>query len=93
MLDHVSLPVLDIDRSAEFYDAVLAVLGIERQRTADAFVAYGRPEDLAPGLWLLDEGAANPGTGLHLSFRASSHQDVDLFYETALGHSSISQTR
>ena len=30
------------------------------------------------------EGAANPGTGLHLSFRASSHQDVDLFYETAL---------
>lgn len=27
MLDHVSIPVADLDRAARFYDAVLATLG------------------------------------------------------------------
>ena len=32
MLDHVSLPVVDLARSAAFYDVVLAPLGLVRRK-------------------------------------------------------------
>lgn len=35
MLDHVSIAVRDIKRSAVFYDAVLAVLGLHRTSDRD----------------------------------------------------------
>ncbi|MGH7822332.1 MAG: VOC family protein [Candidatus Binatia bacterium] len=30
MLDHVSIPVADLERAARFYDEVLATLGLRR---------------------------------------------------------------
>lgn len=34
MLDHVSLPVIDLARAAAFYDAVLATIELSRRSAA-----------------------------------------------------------
>jgi catechol 2,3-dioxygenase-like lactoylglutathione lyase family enzyme len=86
MLDHVSLPVSDIERSADFYDAVLATLGFERRKQRPGAVGYGPASRPAPIFWILQQssGAARPGTGLHLSFQAGDRASVEAFYQTAL---------
>ena len=75
MLDHVSIPVANLERSARFYDAVLATLG------------YGPESRPAPVFWILaesDPAAARSGVGLHISFQASDRESVDAFHTTAL---------
>jgi catechol 2,3-dioxygenase-like lactoylglutathione lyase family enzyme len=88
MLDHVSIPVADVERSAAFYDAVLATLGLRRRKERPGAVGYGDDTRPAPVFWLLarrDEGSAAPGLGLHVSFGAPTHASVDAFHATALG--------
>jgi catechol 2,3-dioxygenase-like lactoylglutathione lyase family enzyme len=87
MLDHVSIPVADLDRAAGFYDAVLAPLGLLRRRERPGAIGYGPAERPAPVFWILarvGEGGARPGTGLHVSFAAPDRSSVDGFHETAL---------
>ena len=48
MLDHVSIPVADLARSASFYDAVLGTLGLERRKEVPGGIGYGPPERPAP---------------------------------------------
>ncbi len=43
MLDHVSLGVTELSRSAIFYDAALGALGVVRAWTKDDAVGYGSP--------------------------------------------------
>lgn len=86
-LDHVSIPVCDLKRSADFYDAVLAVLGLQRTSTGDGACGYGAKPDMPCDFWILEQAgsaAAKPGLGLHLSFRAASRQQVHAFYAAAL---------
>jgi catechol 2,3-dioxygenase-like lactoylglutathione lyase family enzyme len=88
MLDHVSLPVSDLDRSAQFYDAVLAPLGLVRRKEIPGAVGFGAPDQLAPSFWLLAShgpNAAKSGLGLHVSFGAKSSADVDAFHQATLG--------
>jgi catechol 2,3-dioxygenase-like lactoylglutathione lyase family enzyme len=86
-IDHVSLPVRDIEAAAAFYDPVLATLGLRRRKQRDGAIGYG-PDDVAPPIfWILaraDQGSAEPGTGLHVSFRAADRAQVHAFHETAL---------
>jgi len=86
-IDHVSLPVADLGRAAEFYDAVLATLGLRRRKEREGAIGYG-PDDVAPPIfWILSRaqvGAAKAGVGLHISFRAADRAMVHDFYETAL---------
>jgi catechol 2,3-dioxygenase-like lactoylglutathione lyase family enzyme len=86
-IDHVSLPVRDIEAAAAFYDPVLATLGLRRFKQRDGAIGYG-PDDDSPAIfWILaraDQGSAEPGTGLHVSFRAAGRAQVHAFYETAL---------
>ena len=87
MLDHVSIPVADLERAAAFYDAVLGTLGLERRKQRPGAIGYGPPERPAPVFWILSREAdrsAQPGTGLHVSFEAPSRPGVDAFFETAL---------
>ncbi len=87
MLDHVSLPVADLDRAAGFYDAVLATLGLRRRKERPGAIGYGPPGRPAPVFWLLQrvgEAGAMPGTGLHVSFQAPDRASVDAFHATAL---------
>lgn len=87
MVDHVSIPVADLERSAKFYDAVLATLGLRRRKERPGAVGYGSESRPAPVFWILtrpDAHAATPGLGLHLSFGARDRRSVDAFHATAL---------
>jgi catechol 2,3-dioxygenase-like lactoylglutathione lyase family enzyme len=88
MLDHVSIPVHDLEKSAAFYDAALAPLGLARRKERQGAVGYGPADRQAPVFWLLSRqpnGTAAPGTGLHISFQAPSRAAVDAFYGEATG--------
>ena len=93
MLDHVSVPAGDFERSARFYDAVLAPLGLERIRTPElvgiriadygvgdvlAF-SVGAPIEAPPAGW-----AVSPLVGVHIAFRAVSRRSVNAFYAAGL---------
>lgn len=86
MLDHVSLPVADLRRSAAFYDAALAPLGLVRRKQIAHAVGYGAPSAHAPCFWILGrkDGSAAAGVGLHVSFQASDRAAVDAFHRAAL---------
>ena len=87
MLDHVSIPVADLNRSATFYDPVLAILGLQRRKERPGAIGYGPEARPAPVFWILarlGDESASPGIGLHVSFQALDRSSVDRFYETAL---------
>lgn len=87
MLHHVSLGVADVQRSAAFYDAVLAPLGYVRVWTDATAVGYGEP-GAGDKLALKQRGpsAAPPGPGFHLAFAAPDRESVARFHEAALRH-------
>lgn len=87
MIDHVSIPVADLGRSATFYDAVLATLGLRRRKERPGAIGYGPDNRGAPVFWILDrvsEGSAIPGIGLHISFEAPDRPSVGAFHAAAL---------
>ncbi|MGI9328958.1 MAG: VOC family protein [Pseudomonadales bacterium] len=87
MLDHISLPVLDLELSAKFYDSVLEVLGYRRVRERPGAIGYGPQRRAAPVFWILarsSSGAAEAGIGLHVSFQSGTRQMVDEFHQAAL---------
>lgn len=85
MIDHVSLAVADLERSAAFYETVLAPLGLTRLVARDgATIGFGKRY---PELWL----NARPGiapqpetTGTHICLRAPSEDAVRAFHAAAL---------
>lgn len=86
MIDHVSIAVSDLERSAAFYDAVLAPLGFTRLAERERTIGFGKkyPEfwlNLRPGMETVPEG-----TGIHICLRASSREVVDAFHTAALTH-------
>jgi len=92
VIDHISVPVADLGRSATFYDAVLATLRLWRRKERPGAIGYGPMARPAPVFWILDrarDGAANAGIGLHISFTAPDRSSVDDFYSTALRHGGI----
>jgi len=87
MLDHVSIPVTDLNRAGVFYDAVLATVGLVRRKERPGAIGYGPETRAAPVFWILARaglGAASSGSGLHLSFQAHDRASVDRFHEIAL---------
>ncbi len=88
IIDHISLPVRDFAASAEFYDPVLATLGLVRRKERDGAIGWGPDKVSPPVFWILArrQGHATPGTGLHVSFRAKNREQVHAFYDIALAH-------
>ena len=87
MLDHVSIPVTDLEKSASFYDAVLATVGFEPRKRLPGAIGYGPPDQPAPVFWILSNpqpNLAKPGIGLHISFQAHNRESVDAFHSVAL---------
>jgi catechol 2,3-dioxygenase-like lactoylglutathione lyase family enzyme len=60
VLDHVSIPVADIDRAASFYDAVLATIGLRRRKERPGAIGYGPETRAAPVFWILQRAQARP---------------------------------
>jgi catechol 2,3-dioxygenase-like lactoylglutathione lyase family enzyme len=86
MLDHVSIGVRDLEKSGEFYDAVLGALGYKRLSNDEGSLGYG---EKAVGFWLYASAHPVPRdkrSGLHFCFTASSHQLVGKFHAAALGN-------
>ena len=84
MIDHISVGVSDIARSAVFYEAVFAPLGMATPVERPATVGFGKtyPEfwiNLRPGM-----PRVAAGSGVHMCFRARTTEDVAAFYDAAL---------
>jgi catechol 2,3-dioxygenase-like lactoylglutathione lyase family enzyme len=84
MIDHISVGVSDIDRSARFYELVLAPLGLSRLVTRPGMVGFGKTY---PEFWInLRAGMPQvaPESGCHICLRAKSTGEVDAFHASAL---------
>jgi len=84
MIDHISVGVADLERSARFYEPVLAPLGLSRLVTRPNTVGFGKNY---PEFWInLRAGMTPvaPDSGAHVSLRAKSTGDVDAFHAAAL---------
>lgn len=84
ILDHISVPVTDIQRSRAFYEAALAPLGITA--LMDYGVALGLGRDQMPQLWLAarDGGADGAISPMHVAIAARSREEVDAFHAAAI---------
>src|SRR4051794_15945036 len=92
MLDHVSVGVSDLERSAAFYERALAPLGLTRLVTRPATVGFGKSY---PELWInLRAGMArlSPGSGVHLGLRARTVAEIDAFHAAALAAGGVSES-
>jgi catechol 2,3-dioxygenase-like lactoylglutathione lyase family enzyme len=86
MLHHVSIGVADVERAAQFYDAVLKKLGFKRVMEVMPYgIAYGLK---APEFWVQlphDQSApSSSGNGTHIAFNASSKAAVNAFHAAAV---------
>jgi catechol 2,3-dioxygenase-like lactoylglutathione lyase family enzyme len=84
MIDHVSLAVADLARSAAFYEAVLAPLGLARLVVREGTVGFGKRY---PEFWLNTREGLEPQpetTGTHICLRARDEAAVRDFHARAL---------
>ena len=90
MIDHISVGVSDLERSARFYELTLASIGLVRLVTRPGTVGFGKRY---PEFWInLRAGmtAVAPESGCHICLRAKSESEVDAFHHAALGAGGIS---
>jgi len=84
MIDHISVGVSDLDRSAKFYEATLAALGLTRLVTRPRTIGFGKAY---PEFWInLREGMSRvaPESGVHICLRARTTGEVDAFHAAAI---------
>ncbi len=84
MIDHISIGVSDLERSALFYELTLAPLGLSRLVTRPGTVGFGKTY---PEFWInLRQGMppVAPESGSHVCLRAKSAGAVDGFHDAAL---------
>ncbi|GAB5470611.1 MAG: VOC family protein [Rhodospirillales bacterium] len=84
MIDHISLVVADLSRSADFYDAVLAPLGLGLLVRETGRLGYGKAY---PEFWL-NQRRSPPtvpeDSGQHVCLRAPDRAAVLAFHRIAL---------
>jgi len=84
MIDHASVGVRDLERSARFYEQALAPLGLSRLVTRPASIGFGKSY---PELWInLRAGVppVPPDSGVHVCLRAKSADAVEAFHAAAI---------
>jgi len=90
MIDHISVGVSDLARSARFYELALAPLGLTRLVERPATVGFGKTY---PELWInLRPGMARvpADTGSHVCLRAKTTAEIDAFHAAALQAGGVS---
>jgi catechol 2,3-dioxygenase-like lactoylglutathione lyase family enzyme len=79
MIDHLSVPVSDFERSLAFYKAALAPLGYEVLMQFPGVAGLGvKPK---PDLWI---GQKQVGHVVHVAIRTDKRSVVDAFYAAAI---------
>jgi hypothetical protein len=102
MLTYVYLGTNDLAEATQFYDAILAPLGMQRCVTGDpewdrVSAGWGTYEEDGVrelALWVgkpIDEKPATTGNGVMVAFRALSWKAVDDFHSTALEYGGVSE--
>lgn len=84
MIDHVSIPVRDLEASAAFYAAVLAEIGYARLVDKPGTVGFGKKY---PDFWLNHRPKLRSGDGddgFHVCVRAAATAKVDAFHAKAV---------
>ena len=85
MIDHISIPVSDLQKSEAFYAAVLATLGFAKMREwPDATIGFGKKH---PEFWINKRTAMDrvaDDSGVHICLRAPDSAAVDAFHAAAL---------
>src|ERR1700756_526460 len=79
MIDHIYLPVSDLERSSEFYKKVLEPLGIDMPYKFDQL--HGFAINSNPGFWLKNGEVAKD---LYVAFTAKSADAVRASYKAAI---------
>ena len=80
IVDHVNLPVSDLERSRQFYEAVLEPLGYK------FLMQDGRAMGFGITNWNFGiVETPTPFPAIHLAFTATSAEQVARFFEAALG--------
>jgi catechol 2,3-dioxygenase-like lactoylglutathione lyase family enzyme len=81
VLDHLGIPVRDIEASREFYLAALAPLGYSLlMQPAEHVCGFGR--DGKPDFWI--RRMSREGVSVHIAFAAADRPTVDGFHAAAL---------
>jgi catechol 2,3-dioxygenase-like lactoylglutathione lyase family enzyme len=85
VIDHISVAVRDLGAAELFYTALLAPLGIAKQREwPDAAIGFGKKY---PEFWInrrADMPRVAEDSGVHICLRAPDTAAVDAFYAAAL---------
>jgi catechol 2,3-dioxygenase-like lactoylglutathione lyase family enzyme len=84
MIDHISVGVGELERSAKFYEATLAALGLVRLVTRPRTIGFGKTY---PEFWINLREAMPPvpsESGVHICLRAKTTVEVDAFHAAAL---------
>ena len=84
MIDHVSVGVSNLERSAHFYELALAPLGLLRLVSRPATIGFGKAY---PEFWINLRAGMEPvaaGSGVHICLRAKSTAEIDGFHAAAL---------
>jgi predicted lactoylglutathione lyase len=88
MIGYVTLGTDDLAKSAPFYDALAAELGVGRMMEFDSFIAWGEPGG-APGIGLTRPFDGNPstiGNGVMVALAARDEAQVQRLYDIALAN-------
>ena len=86
MIGYVTLGTNDIDRAAEFYDALLQEIGASRMMESEKFVAWAVAPD-QPALSItkpFDGKAASVGNGVMVALAVTNRDKVDALYRKAI---------
>ncbi|HUD90798.1 VOC family protein [Sphingobium sp.] len=90
MIDHVGFAVSDAERSGEFYDGLLAAIGLvrlatippEKNGSGGTAHGYGRADDVDAFFWIGDNERVGEGT--HIAFRVANRALVHAFHAAGL---------
>ncbi len=88
MIGYVTLGTSDLQRAAQFYDAIAGEMGVGRMMDFETFIAWGAPGGGA-GIGLTKPFDGNPatvGNGVIVALEAKDKDQVQRLYDIALAH-------
>ena len=86
MIGYTTLGTNNLEKSAQFYDALLAELGASRTMESDTYVTWSTSSE-APALAVtvpFDGQQATVGNGVMVALQLSQPSDVDRLYKKAI---------
>lgn len=83
-IDHVNLPVADIDRSRAFYSAALAPFGYTLVYESEEALGFGVGDGGEEDEPFAVRRSVAPRAATHIAFAATGTEQVDGFYDAAI---------